>query len=231
MNRSNRILPVYTGDVSGACSALFELGGMVVIHDPSGCNSTYNTHDETRWYDHDSLIFITALRERDAILGNDEKVVRDVVDAARELRPRFIAITNSPIPFIAGTDFAALCKLIEQQAGIPCFYVRSNGMHDYSVGAGGALAAIAERFVEPAAVQLGTLNLLGVTPLDFCRDEQVSDLHRFVREAGFEELSCWAMGSDLDELAQAARRPRAARALRHAVRGRCACGRVLCTAS
>ena len=205
MNRSNRILPVYAGDVSGCCSALFELGGMVVIHDPSGCNSTYNTHDETRWYDHDSLIFITALRERDAILGNDEKVVRDVVDAARELRPRFIAITNSPIPFIAGTDFAALCKLIEQQAGIPCFYVRSNGMHDYSVGAGGALAAIAERFVEPAAVQLGTLNLLGVTPLDFCRDEQVSDLHRFVREAGFEELSCWAMGSDLDELAQAAK--------------------------
>ena len=34
MNRTNRILPTYTGDVSGACSALYELGGMVVIHDP-----------------------------------------------------------------------------------------------------------------------------------------------------------------------------------------------------
>ena len=28
------------------------------MHDPSGCNSTYNTHDEIRWYDQDSLIFI-----------------------------------------------------------------------------------------------------------------------------------------------------------------------------
>ena len=50
-------LPVYTGDVSGVCSALYELGGMVVMHDPSGCNSTYNTHDEIRWMDMESLIF------------------------------------------------------------------------------------------------------------------------------------------------------------------------------
>ena len=55
MRQSYRIIPVYTADVSGVCSALYELGGMVVIHDPSGCNSTYNTHDEIRWYNQDSL--------------------------------------------------------------------------------------------------------------------------------------------------------------------------------
>ena len=38
-------LPVYTGDISGVASALYELGGLIVIHDPSGCNSTYKTHD------------------------------------------------------------------------------------------------------------------------------------------------------------------------------------------
>ena len=36
MRQAYTILPVYTGDVSGVCSALFELGGMVVIHDPLG---------------------------------------------------------------------------------------------------------------------------------------------------------------------------------------------------
>ena len=51
MRQAFKRIPVYTGDVSGVCSALFELGGMVVMHDPSGCNSTYNTHDEIRWYD------------------------------------------------------------------------------------------------------------------------------------------------------------------------------------
>ena len=57
MRQSYRIIPIYTADVSGVCSALYELGGMTVMHDPSGCNSTYNTHDELRWYDQDSLDF------------------------------------------------------------------------------------------------------------------------------------------------------------------------------
>lgn len=204
MRRTNRIVPTYTGDVSGACSALFELGGMVVIHDPSGCNSTYNTHDETRWYDQDSLIFITGLVERDAILGNDEKLVADVVDAARELSPRFIALCNSPIPFISGTDFAAICRLVERACHIPCFYVRTNGMHDYVVGAGNAFAQVAERFVEEAPVRRGTLNILGATPLDLGIAGSDATLRAFAENAGFEVSSCWAMGSSLDELARAA---------------------------
>ena len=204
MRRTNRIVPTYTGDVSGACSALFELGGMVVIHDPSGCNSTYNTHDETRWYDQDSLIFITGLVERDAILGNDEKLVADVVDAARELSPRFIALCNSPIPFISGTDFAAICRLVERACHIPCFYVRTNGMHDYVVGAGNAFAQVAERFVEEAPVRRGTLNILGATPLDLGIAGSDATLRAFAEDAGFEVSSCWAMGSSLDELARAA---------------------------
>ena len=69
MRQSYRIIPIYTADVSGVCSALYELGGMTVMHDPSGCNSTYNTHDEIRWYDQDSLIFISGLTEIDAIMG------------------------------------------------------------------------------------------------------------------------------------------------------------------
>ena len=49
MKEAYKILPVCAGDVSGIASALYELGGMVVIHDPSGCNSTYNTHSTISW--------------------------------------------------------------------------------------------------------------------------------------------------------------------------------------
>ena len=42
-------MSTYTADCSGVASALYELGGMTVIHDASGCNSTYTTHDEPRW--------------------------------------------------------------------------------------------------------------------------------------------------------------------------------------
>lgn len=35
MKQVSVTLSTYTADVSGVCSALYELGGMVVIHDPS----------------------------------------------------------------------------------------------------------------------------------------------------------------------------------------------------
>ena len=86
MKQVSVIISTYTADVSGICSALYELGGMVVIHDPSGCNSTYNTHDEPRWYEQDSLVFISGLSEIDAIMGNDEKFIGDIV--RRKICPR-----------------------------------------------------------------------------------------------------------------------------------------------
>ncbi|MBQ5684575.1 MAG: hypothetical protein IIV27_02950, partial [Clostridia bacterium] len=93
----------YSSDLSGVCSALYELGGLLVMHDASGCNSTYATHDEPRWYGSDSLIFISGLREYDAILGNDEKYIRDVCEAAEETHPTFIAVFGSPIAAMTGT--------------------------------------------------------------------------------------------------------------------------------
>ena len=149
MRQAYRIIPIYTADVSGVCSALYELGGMTVMHDPSGCNSTYNTHDEIRWYDEDSLIFISGLTEIDAIMGNDEKFIHDIEEAASELKPRFIALASSPIPYMNGTDFPAIAEVTEQDTGIPTFAVPTNGMHDYVRGAGMALEAIAEHFVLP----------------------------------------------------------------------------------
>ena len=73
MRQSYRIIPIYTSDVSGVCSALYELGGMVVMHDPSGCNSTYNTHDEIRWYDQDRTCqFTDSIYEWNRFSGTGE---------------------------------------------------------------------------------------------------------------------------------------------------------------
>ncbi len=209
MNRSYKIIPVYTGDVSGIASALFELGGMVVIHDPSGCNSTYNTHDEIRWYDWDSQIFITGLSNTDAVLGDDEKVIREVKEAAEQLKPAFIALSSSPIPYLNGTDFPALARLITEETGIPAFYVPSNGMHDYVYGAGNAFVKAAELFLENASElqadeRKGTVNLLGVTPLEFAAEGSLEQLRSVIENHGLKIQSCWAMGDSREKLMTAA---------------------------
>ena len=207
MRQAYRIIPIYTSDVSGVCSALYELGGMVVIHDPSGCNSTYNTHDEIRWYNQDSLIFLSGLTEIDAVMGNDEKFLSDIREAAGELHPKFIALVSSPIPFMNGTDFPALAKVLETETGIPAFAVPTNGMHDYVYGAGKALEEIARRFVpeqmEDRNGSERTVNLLGATPLDFGPISKVEELKKNLEQYGWKVISAWAMGDSLEDLAQA----------------------------
>ena len=217
MKQAYRIIPIYTADVSGVCSALYELGGMTVMHDPSGCNSTYNTHDEIRWYDEDSLIFISGLTEIDAIMGNDEKFIHDIEEAASELKPRFIALASSPIPYMNGTDFPAIAEVTEQDTGIPTFAVPTNGMHDYVRGAGMALEAIAEHFVLPKShaedvsnkntEEKGRnrlVNLLGVTPLDFGPLDHAETMKRSLEQYGWQINSMWAMGDSLDQLSKSA---------------------------
>ncbi|MCH3915996.1 MAG: nitrogenase component 1 [Spirochaetia bacterium] len=198
------ILPVYTSDTSGVCSALYELDGMSVIHDPSGCNSTYNTHDEPRWYTMPSRIYLSGLMEYDAILGNESKLIDDCVTTAKEQHPRFIALAPSPIPMMMGQDIKALAGIIEHKTGIPTFGIATDGMQSYIQGASVALLEWAKRFVVDTADKLpGTINILGATPLDFARQDIVSDIQRSLEARGMKVLSVWAMGSRPEEMAQA----------------------------
>lgn len=205
MKQTARIISTYAADVSGVASALFELGGMTVIHDASGCNSTYNTHDEPRWYDFDSQVFISALTEIDAIMGNDEKLVDDICDAAGDLHPRFVAIAGTPIPMMIGTDLTAIARRVEAKTGIPAFALKTNSMHSYVSGVSMAFEALAQRFCDRSLSRekgSGKVNILGVTPLDYSVNGSDADMRRWLGENGFETVSLWAMGSTLDEISR-----------------------------
>ncbi|MCR4647519.1 MAG: nitrogenase component 1 [Lachnospiraceae bacterium] len=148
MNQTARIISIYAADTSGFCSALYEYGGMVVIHDASGCNSTYTTHDEPRWYDKKCMMFISGLTEKDAVMGNDDKLIDDLVIAANKLKPEFIALCASPLPAMIGTDLDAIAYAVEQETGIPSFHVKTNGMQSYITGAGNAFVELAKKFID-----------------------------------------------------------------------------------
>lgn len=203
MKQTARILSTYTADVSGVCSALFELGGMVVMHDPSGCNSTYNTHDEPRWYDYDSLIFISGLKEIDAVFGNDDKLIEDIETAAVELHPAFIALVRTPIPMLNGTDFEAIARILEKRLSIPVFALPTNGTFSYIKGISWALEALCERYMVPLEKKARGVNLLGVTPLDFSINETLDSIHDFLSVHEWECVSCMAMGSSLTDIEKA----------------------------
>ena len=205
MRQTARIISTYSADVFGVCSALFELGGMTVMHDASGCNSTYTTHDEPRWYDMESMVYISGLSEMEAIMGDDQKLIDDIVEAAEELQPAFIAVAGTPIPIMTGFDFESIAAMIEQRTGIPAFGFATTGMNTYIHGASMALEAYARRFVDKHAEKTRHLsaNILGLTPLDFSVNGSDQAIAEFLEKNGFEVISRWAMGSTPQELTQA----------------------------
>ena len=205
MKQTARIISIHAADTSGVCSMLYELGGMVVVHDASGCNSTYSTHDEPRWYRQDSMIYISALTEADAILGNDEKLIADVAAAAKDLSPRFIALCGAPVPLLAGTDFPAIAAEIETRTGIPSFGLHTSGMHSYLTGASEALEAVVSRFCTDRLPRTDapSANIIGATPLDFSVNGTVESIIGWLNRAGFELVSCMAMGSAPDDIRRA----------------------------
>ncbi len=81
-------------------------------------------------------------------------------------------------------------------------------MHDYVYGAGIALEEIAKRFVEvPDSKKDGSsrsVNLLGVTPLDFGPQENVELLKANLEQYGWKVVSTWAMGDELETLQRSA---------------------------
>lgn len=191
--QSSTLLPLPTADTFGACSTLFELGGMIVIHDPSGCNSTYTTHDEPRWYDTDALLFISALTEYDAILGRDDKLIADIEQAAQEFHPNFICILPSQIAHLIATDLPAISRIIQRDTNIPTFTLPTNSMHTYDMGIQYALEKIAQHLVGispcppramhslPAAPRV---NLLGLTLLDYHWQRALPTLKNFLTSHG-----------------------------------------------
>ena len=215
-------ISIYSADAFGVCSALYELGGLCVMHDASGCNSTYNTHDEPRWYDFDSMVYISGLSEMEAIMGDDQKFIDDIVYTAKELSPNFIAMAGTPIPTMIGTDFKAIANIIEKETNIPTFGFDTTGMHSYVSGAYKAFEALAKRFlkrndkesrvekkesidkeIREAKNTIIKVNILGATPLDFSINKSVEAMVDLLKENNFEVISTWAMGSSLEYIKNA----------------------------
>lgn len=232
----------YTADVSGVCSALYELGGMTVIHDPSGCNSTYSTHDEPRWFDTDSLMFVSGLDEMTAILGDDNVLIDDVTHAVRDLKPRFVTLCSGSIPHIIAFDCKGVAHLLEKRTGVPMLPVATTGNRSYVAGVGAALTEWVKRFAdssespyrvgssgspdcsantlegaggpescagkklngaadpEACGNESFSVNLLGVTPLDFSINGNVDAMRKVFEDAGIPVNCCAAMGESFDSL-------------------------------
>lgn len=129
-----RYLSPFSPDQSGAVSVLFELGGIIVILDAGGCTGNICGFDEPRWFSKKSAVYSAGLRDIDAILGRDDKLLEKLKDAADTVDADFIALVGTPVPSVIATDYGAVCRLAEKNYGLPAVYIETTGMDDYDKG-------------------------------------------------------------------------------------------------
>lgn len=115
MRGLRKYLTPFAPDQSGAVSVLYELGGIIVICDAGGCTGNVCGFDEPRWFERKSAVFSAGLRDMDAILGRDDRLVAKLVDAADKIDANFAAIVGTPVPAVIGTDYKALKRMCEKR--------------------------------------------------------------------------------------------------------------------
>lgn len=176
-------LTPFAPDQSGAASVFYELGGILVICDAGGCTGNVCGFDEPRWFGERSAIFSAGLRDMDAILGRDDRLVAKLTDAAEKIDANFAAVIGTPVPAVIATDYRALQRMCEKKTNLPILTVDTNGMELYDVGeekawltlfktfAGKEVASQKEASEEDDFSKKLKIGVLGLTPHD------VSDLN------------------------------------------------------
>ena len=176
-----RYLAPFAPDYSGAVSALYAAGGLVVLCDPGGCSGNVAGYDEPRFYGDKVSFYSAAIREMDTIFGRDDKLKKKICAAAALGNYKFVALVGTPAVSVIGTDLAASAKTVEQETGIPAFSVNTSGMENYSFGEAKAIMSFVKKFL-PAnsdAVPSSEANkkaVFGATPLNRAFDDDLASL-------------------------------------------------------
>lgn len=203
-------LTPFAPDQSGAASVFYELGGILVICDAGGCTGNVCGFDEPRWFGERSAIFSAGLRDMDAILGRDDRLVAKLTDAAEKIDANFAAVIGTPVPAVIATDYRALQRMCEKKTNLPILTVDTNGMELYDVGeekawltlfktfAGKDVASQKEASEEDDFSKKMKIGVLGLTPHD------VSDLNieEKFRKSENENTHyiCYGMGAGIDKV-------------------------------
>ncbi|BDQ37085.1 hypothetical protein SYK_14450 [Pseudodesulfovibrio nedwellii] len=186
MKEYHHLLPLATG-YFGVSSALYDFEGLVVVYGPAGGAWHINIEDEPRWYRGPATVVGAGLLEMDVILGNDDKFIDNIVNTAKELNSRFVALSGTPISEIIGTDLKGFVMTIESRTNIPVFMVPTAGSEPYPEGSSKALLALADKFMEPDTPKVPRgINILGAIHLTMGKETHLAPLIEALQEERFE---------------------------------------------
>lgn len=204
MRGLRKYLAPFAPDQSGASAVLSDMGGIVVICDAGGCAGNICGFDEPRWFTKKSAIFSAGLRDMDAILGRDDRLVEKLALVAEKIDAEFAAIIGTPVPAVIGTDYHALKRLAEKKIDLPILTVDANGMELYDVGEEKTWESLFRTFAKEAfPVEKGSIGIIGAAPLEIHSMDAPEEMEQALKEDGWKQVHCYSMGAGIEQLKKA----------------------------
>ena len=204
MRGLRKYLTPFAPDQSGAVSVLFELGGIVVICDAGGCTGNVCGFDEPRWFEQKSAIFSAGLRDMDAILGRDDRLVAKLADVVQKIDATFVAVIGTPVPAVIATDYLALKRMSEKKIKLPILTVDTDGMELYDKGEEKAFLELFKIFaIEKYQAEEDRIGILGMTPQDVSDLDAADKIRDLYQQKYGKQAVCYCMGDGLEEIREA----------------------------
>ena len=209
MKGLRKYLSPFAPDQSGAAAVLCEFHGLIIILDAGGCAGNICGFDEPRWFDSRSAIFSAGLRDMDAILGRDDRLVAKLADAAKKLDVTFAAVIGTPVPAVIGTDYRALERMLSKKTDLSVLTVNTDGMELYDKGEEKAYLTLFEKFSDKNEESEGMndkdrprIGIIGMTPQDVSDLKAADKIRKVYADQGMRAI-CYGMGDGLDEVRNA----------------------------
>lgn len=187
----------YTSDLQRALQLLNGIQGLaLVVHGPAGCAATLRCADSgTPWT-------VTAIDQRDSIMGGDSKLRRAIKELFASHKPRAIVIVATPVVAINNDDIESAAAELRDELGIPIVPVFSDGFRSRisATGHDVVVHALLKHLVPQRPRSPGThINLLSAS----AGSEDLHGVQQLLEEIGLKSL-VFPRGSSLDDFERVA---------------------------
>lgn len=187
----------HPSDLQRALHLLRGIKGLaLVVHGPAGCAAALHGVDTAAPWT------VTAIDQRDSIMGGDSKLRRALKELYASHKPRAIVIVATPVVAINNDDIESVAAELREELGIPIFPVFSDGFRSKlsATGHDVAVHALLKHLLPQRPRQPGRhVNLLSAQ----AGSEDLHGLQRLLEEIGIESL-VFPRGSSLDEFERVA---------------------------
>jgi len=174
--------PFFATEYAGFVSAMTGLGGLVALYDPTGCLGTA----VNCWYAKPGGLFGASLFAAENARPDEDGLIRRIAAAAWERQPEFICLLDTPAGGLLGDNIQSAALEVQYAAGIPCYGVETSGMKYYNQGQKLAYDLMFQRLMDARTEQQKkTVNILGMTRLDFESGNEYLYLKYFVEDCGY----------------------------------------------